>query len=181
MDKRPIKRALSVSELLAKKYRTLDFQGTWLDAFGQPESRGVWFIWGASGSGKSTFVCQLCKELSRFGRVVYNSLEEADSFTIQRSFADAGLAEVRRRVLLVYESMEDLSARLSESKSPAFAIIDSFQYTRMNYGQYINFKERHRDKLIIFVSHAEGKQPTGRSAKGVMYDSSLKILSLIHI
>lgn len=29
--------------------------------------------------------------------------------------------------------------------------------------------------LIIFISHADGKNPAGRSAKSVMYDASLKI------
>jgi hypothetical protein len=175
MAEKAFKRAVSVTELLSKKYKTLDFRGDWHEAFGTPESSGEWFIWGSSGNGKSRFVTQLCKELSRFGRVVYNSLEEADSFTIQRSFSDAGLAEVKRRVILVNESMDDLSARLLEHKSPSFAIIDSFQYTRMTYAQYIAFKEKHRNKLIVFVSHADGKQPSGRSAKSVMYDAALKI------
>lgn len=175
MAEKALKRAVSVTELLAKKYRTLDFRGEWFDAFGQPENCGVWFIWGASGNGKSRFVAQLCKELSRFGRVAYNSLEEATSFTIQQSFMDAGLAEVKRRVIVVNENIEDLSLRLLEPKSPQFVIVDSFQYTRMNYAQYISFKERHRNKLIVFVSHADGKQPSGRSARGVMFDASLKV------
>lgn len=175
MAKRVLKRAVSVSELLSMKYRTLEFEGAWYDAFGTPESCGVWFIWGPSGSGKSRFVAQLCKELSRFGRVVYNSLEEAASYTIQKSFREEGLIEVKRRVILVKESMEDLSVRLLESKGLRFAIIDSFQYTRMNYSQYIAFKEKLQGKLLIFVSHADGKQPSGRSARSVMYDASQKI------
>ena len=175
MAEKAFKRAVSVTELLSKKYKTFDFGGEWLDAFGTPENCGVWFIWGASGNGKSRFVAQLCKELSRFGRVAYNSLEEATSYTIQKSFSDSGLAEVKRKVIVVNESMTELSARLQEPKSPSFVIVDSFQYTRMNYAQYISFKERHRNKLIIFVSHADGKQPSGRSAKSVMYDAALKI------
>ncbi len=170
-----LKRALSVSDLLKKKYRTLDFTGDWYQAFGTPERGGIWFVWGQSGSGKSNFVAQLGKQLSRFGKVIYNSLEEADSMTIQRSFAEAGLAEAGRRVILVSESMDDLSVRLSQPRSPVFAIVDSFQYTRMNYAQYIAFKEKHRHKLVIFVSHADGRQPAGRSARSVMYDAALKI------
>ena len=45
----------------------------------------------------------------------------------------------------------------------------------MTYKQYIAFKAKHKNKLIIFISHADGKQPAGRSAKSVMYDASLKI------
>jgi len=29
--------------------------------------------------------------------------------------------------------------------------------------------------LLIFISHADGKFPAGRSAKSVMYDATLKI------
>jgi hypothetical protein len=175
MAKRVLKRAVSVTELLSMKYRTLDFHGPWYDAFGRPESAGIWFVWGQSGSGKSRFVAQLCRELSRFGRVVYNSLEEATSYTIQKTFHEEGLAEVNRRVVLVTESMDDLSERLMKSRDLRFAIVDSFQYTRMNYSQYIVFKEKLQGKLIIFVSHADGKQPSGRSARGVMFDASQKI------
>ena len=175
MEKKSLKRALSTADLLKKKYHTLDFTAEWYQAFSTPERYGIWFVWGTSGSGKSNFVAQLAKQLSRFGKVIYNSLEEADSMTIQRSFAEAGLAETGRRVILVSESMDDLSVRLSQPRSPVFAIVDSFQYTRMSYAQYIAFKEKHRHKLIIFVSHADGKLPAGRSARGVMYDAALKI------
>lgn len=40
-------------------------------------------------------------------------------------------------------------------------IIDSFQYSGLNYKTYKEFKERHPKKLFIFISHAEGL-PSGR-------------------
>jgi hypothetical protein len=64
---------------------------------------------------------------------------------------------------------------LKRQKSPDFVVIDSFQYTQMTYRQYIEFKEQHRNKLIIFISHATGRLPTGRSGKSVMFDATLKI------
>ena len=54
-------------------------------------------------------------------------------------------------------------------------MIDSFQYAQLSYRQYIQLKETNRKKLLIFVSHAEGKQPAGRAARSVMYDADLKI------
>ena len=66
---------------------TFKFGGEWAEAFGEPERNGVWFIWGRSGSGKTTFVLQLCKELARFGRVAYDSLEEGTSLTMKNAFA----------------------------------------------------------------------------------------------
>ena len=60
-------------------------------------------------------------------------------------------------------------------KSARIVVIDSFQYTLMSYRDYLAFKQQFPDKLIIFISHADGKNPAGRSAKSVMYDASLKI------
>ena len=43
--------AKGVREMLSMKFDTLDFEGVWHDAFGTPERRGVWFVWGNSGNG----------------------------------------------------------------------------------------------------------------------------------
>lgn len=167
--------AKGVRELLSMKFETLPFEGAWYDAFGTPENCGVWIVWGESGSGKTTFVMKLCKELCRFGRVVYNSLEEGISLTMQNTVKRSNMLEANRRFLLVSESLEELSLRLKRQKSPDFVVIDSFQYLQISYPQYIKFKEKHRNKLLIFISHASGKNPDGRPAKKVKYDASLKI------
>jgi len=169
-------RALSVQEVLSMKKAVLPFEGKWADAFGAPERTGVWFIWGNSGNGKSNFVMQLCKELCKYGRVAYNSLEEGDSLSVQNSFIRHGISAANKRMqLLNCEPIDELSIRMSRRKSPDFYVVDSFQYTQMSYREYISFKEAHRDKLIIFTSHADGRNPAGRAAKSVMYDASLKI------
>ncbi len=52
-----------MSELLATRYDTYKLSDEWKAAFGEPERNGVWFVWGRSGSGKTSFVLKLCKEL----------------------------------------------------------------------------------------------------------------------
>lgn len=169
-------RAYSPTQVLSIKSKKFDFKGRWFDAFGNPECVGTWFIFGQSGSGKTSFVMQLCKELSRFDKVGYNSLEEGVSLSMQDAIKRFGLVERNGRVLFYdCESMTDLSERLKKPKQPKIVVIDSFQYTQMTYKEYIAFKEAHKDKLIIFISHASGNQPAGRSAVSVMYDASLKI------
>lgn len=169
-------RALSVTEVLSQKKQTFPFTGRWAAAFGQPETTGVWFIWGSSGNGKSSFVMQLCKELCRYGRVAYDSLEEGDSLTMQQSLVRHGMASVGRRfALLNSEAMADLRVRLRRRKSYNIVVIDSFQYTQMTYRDYISLKEANRDKLLIFISHASGRMPSGKAAVSVMYDATLKV------
>lgn len=169
-------RALTVNEVLNRKRHTFPFSGAWADAFGQPERTGVWFVWGNSGNGKSSFVMQLCKELCKYDRVVYDSLEEGDSMTMHQSLLRHGMSDVGRRFnLLDAEPMDELQERLGRRKSWNIAIIDSFQYTQMSYRDYIRMKEQNRDKLLIFVSHAKGRSPRGSAAESVMYDATLKI------
>lgn len=170
-----IKKALTIDNILNKNYKLFDFEGIWEEAFAKPERVGVWFVWGNSGNGKTRFTMQLAKYLTRFGRVIYNSLEEGSSHTIRKAFEDVGMREVGTKMVLVSETIERLSERLEKQRSSSIIIIDSFQYAQITYKQYIQFKERHKDKLIIFISHADGKQPAGRSAKSVMYDATLKI------
>lgn len=171
-----MKRAFSGREVTKMKRPRFEFTGEWADVFGSPGKTGVWFIWGNSGNGKTSFVMQLCKELAKFGRVAYNSLEESTDVTMQDTLTRFGIPELGNRFLLLdCESIEDLEERMNSRKSPDFYVIDSLQYTRMNYRSYQCLKEAHRNKLIIFVSHAKGKEPKGDVAVSIMYDAALKI------
>ena len=174
---RRLQRGLSVSDVYALSRPTYRLSEQFHKAFGEVDRTGVWVIWGKSGSGKTTFVLELCKELARFGRVAYNSLEEGDSLTMKNAFIRVGMKDVARRMILLNrESMEDLHERLSRPKSPDIVVIDSLQYTRMRYAEYQRFKEAHPDKLLIFISHATGDKPKGQAADAVMYDATQKIL-----
>lgn len=170
-----MKRALSIRNILDKKYDTFPFREKWHEAFGEPEKVGVWFVWGNSGNGKSSFVMQLCKELCKYEQVLYNSLEEGACLTIQNSLRLHGMAEVNSRMLFVQEDIETLKARLRRHKSPNIIAIDSLQYTGITYREYIRLKEAFPAKLFIFISHAAGNNPKGDTAKSVMYDAALKI------
>lgn len=169
-------RAYSVNQVLQMNKKTFPFEGKWHEAFGEPEKVGVWFIWGNSGNGKSSFVMQLCKELTKYGKVGYNSLEEGTALTMQASLERFNMQEVgRKMVILDCEPMNVMSERLLKRKSPEIMVIDSFQYSQLNYRSYLELKQKHKNKLLIFISHADGKQPSGRSAKSVMYDATLKV------
>ena len=170
-----MKRALSVKDILDKKYNTFPFEGKWKAAFGTPERVGVWFIWGNSGNGKTSFVMQLCKELCKYDRVLYDSLEEGACLTVQNNLKMHGMSEVSRRLAFIQEDMEALKKRLRQHKSYNIVVVDSFQYTRMSYRDYISLKEAFPNKLFIFISHAQGKNPRGDAAVGLMYDATLKI------
>lgn len=168
-------RAWSVENILNKKHELLELQDKWYDAFGTPAKGIVWFIWGASGSGKNSFILELIKELSRFGRVIVNDLEEGDAHTVQEAFLRYGMTSVKKKLLWCEEPMADFSERLARPKSPDFVVINSFQYTEMSFKDWLKFKRTHRNKTLIVISQADGKKPLGRPAVSVMYDAALKI------
>ena len=153
-----MRRALNVRDILNKKYDVFPFEGKWKDAFDTPEVRGCWFVWGNSGNGKTSFVMQLCKELCKYDRVAFNSLEEGTSLTVQNNLRRFGMAEVSRHLAFIKEDIPTLKIRLRRHKSFNIVIIDSFQYTQMTYRDYIQLKEEFPDKLFVFISHARGKK-----------------------
>ena len=170
-----MKRALSVRDILDKKYNTFPFEGKWKEAFGTPERVGVWFIWGNSGTGTPSFAMPLCKERCPSDRVVAFSRDAGACLTVQNNLKMHGMSEVSRRLAFIQEDMEALKARLRRHKSYNIVVVDSFQYTRMSYRDYIALKEAFPGKLFIFISHAKGKNPKGDAAESVMYDATLKI------
>ena len=169
-------RTLSAKQVLTLKRRTIRLGGIWADCVGEIDRTGVVFFWANSGNGKTSAVVTFCKELTQFGRVLYLPLEEGLVGTTQDTIRRYGLDECGRK-FQYNETMtfKEMDERLSKPRSWDFVVIDSFQYTQMSYKEYIAFKERHRNKLLIFVSHADGKRPDGRADMKVMYDASLKI------
>lgn len=161
---------------MRRRYKLYSFDGCWHDAFDNPERAGTWFIWGNSGNGKTSFVLQLLKYLSGFGKVAYNSLEEGGAHTLQQAFVRNNMADIRRKLLVIEgESLAEMQQRLDKKRSPDVYVVDSLQYADINYEQYKTIKERFRHKLIIYVSHADGRLPDGRAARKIMYDATLKI------
>lgn len=171
-----MKRALNVKQLLKKKFNEMSFHGKWQDSFGVPERSGAWLIWGQSGNGKTSFTLQLCKYLSQFGKVMYDSLEEGARKSFQEALIRNDMQELGSNFLILdREPVEDLKERLRRHKSPHIIVIDSFQYAGLTKTDYKHLKDEFQSKLFIFISHAEGKHPEGRAAKFVRYDADVKI------
>lgn len=169
-------RALSVYQVLSEKKNLVEFDGEWQASIGNPELSGSWIVWGQSSNGKTSFCMMLAKYLCKFGKVLYNSLEEGASRTMQIALERAGMKDVARRfIILEAEPMDDFRLRLSKKKSPSIILIDSIQYTGMTYAEYKALKRSFPNKLFIFISHAEGNLPEGRLANKIRYDANVKI------
>lgn len=171
-----MKKAWSSTDLLATKYDEINWDGEWLNNFDNPEARGVWSVSGRSGNGKTAFLLQLAKELSKKGRVLYNSLEEGNSKTMREAWKLHGLADCGRKIQLIKENIEDLTKRLEKRQSPKIIFIDSFQYTDLSFKDYLAFaRNKFDDKLFIINQQMDGNKIMGKSADRVNFDADLKI------
>lgn len=169
-------RAVSINQLYAKKRNLLAFESEYAASFGRPELTGAWLIWAKSGSGKTTFVLKLCKYLTKFARVAYNSMEEGDSQSFKLACQRVAMEEVKSRfILLNNEPIEEMKVRLRKHKAPQIIVIDSIQYSQMTYADYIALKTEFPNVLFLIISHTEGKEPDGKIAKKIKYDSMIKI------
>lgn len=172
-----LKRVLTVANVQNTKIERLKFTGKWYDAFKRPQNRGVWFVYGGSGSGKSTFAMQLAKTLAECGKTFYNLLEEEtdDSDFIERTEL-LQMQDVADNFKVQSYSLRELDLYLSKNGSPDHIIIDSLPYFLNNWEEYKAFKRKWaKRKVIVFIGHADGRNPSTEIQKRVMYDAKMKI------
>lgn len=169
-----MRRAYSVDNVLNAKFNRLEFEGKWLLAVGKPELTGTWFIQGDIKNGKTSLSMQISKYFTQFGRVAYNSVEEGLSATIQEAYIRESMQEVAGDFLLLdKESPEELIVRLKKHKSPQIVVIDTVQFWDLRFSDYKKIKALFPKKLFIYVSHMEGKQPAGSTAKKIWRDANV--------
>ncbi len=180
-----LKKALTVNNVLSQKVTRLPFSEKFFQAFGNPQDFGVWFIWAPSGSGKSSFVMQLAKELAEHGKVLHNTLEEE---TDDAEFIDRmnmlNMQDVGANHHSVSYDAEQMDAYLSKSKyKHKTIIIDSAHYFFSNFKEYRAFKkkwvtsaaESKNRKILILTGSADGKLPDKEMLKEIMRDAKMKI------
>ncbi len=147
-------------------------------SFGKLTDNFIMIIWGHSGNGKSNFVLELLATLMNYGNILYVSLEEGTEFTmVEKSFRQLNESNPNGKIMFADHEMtyEELMIRLAKKKSPRFVVIDSIQYFNINYDQYKEMKKRFKKKSFIFISHAKGKNPDGRTADKIRYDAGVKV------
>lgn len=170
------KRAYSPKEVMSKSYKTLPWRERWSGPFGFPTVNEKWFISGASAGGKSSFVMQLSKELTKYGMVLYCSYEEGVSQSFKNRMEMFRMNEAQGKFRVITEdTFEDLMSRLAKPKSAHFVIVDSFQVAEWTYDQVKKITQRFPAKSFIFVSQEYKGQPMGKAAMRLKYLCGVKV------
>lgn len=170
-------RILSVKQAYAKKFKTFEFDGIWREVMDKPETTGGWIIYGDEKQGKSTFALMLGDYLSKFGKVLYISAEEGVSQHFIGTMQRMGIKDTNKRFKLVeYQEWEELEERLKKRQCQKIIIIDNITVYRdeITKATLKNLLKEHTDKLIIFVSHEERKEPD--TAQGKFWKKMSKII-----
>ncbi len=169
-----MKKAYTVTNVLESKFKVLGIKGKWKDAIGTPELTGSWIIYGPPKNGKTSFAFQLSKYLTNFGKVVYDSIEEGISLSIQDAVKRTELQECGNRWhLLDKDDIDTLIARLKKQRSADIIFIDSVQFAGINMREYKKLKREFPNKLFIFISHVKGNEPDGTTAIGIKRDANV--------
>jgi thymidylate kinase len=170
-------RAISVNQLLTKRRKYLELSAEWLGRVGKPEVGNRWFIMAPTGSGKTTFICQLAKDLCENNRVGYVSAEEGDSVSLRLALERVGVSNFRTRFIIYdHRDVDALDADLAKHKSPNVVIVDSVQFFSMTKKKYQELVRKHPNKTFIWVSHMDGKKADGELAMFIWRDSGVKIV-----
>lgn len=171
-----LKKALNVANILNQKIERIPFEEEMYQAFKEPQNKGVWFVWGASASGKSTFLLQLAKEFAKTRKTFYNLLEEEtdDSDFIERNEI-VGTSDVKENFLASSYSYDQMCAYLDKSRFTDVVFIDSGIYFFKSFEQYLEFKRKYRKKIIVISGHAQGNNPRSELEKSIMFDAKQKV------
>ncbi len=170
------KSAKTIKQLRKTIVERIDFEDQFYDAFGLPQNRGVWLVWGASGSGKSSFIMQLIRALAKSNDVLYNLLEEdPDDASFLERLDTFKMHEVESNIKVAQYSPEELRVVLRRRNSPKVVVIDSLIYFTRSFDDYFSLRKEFKDKILIFTAHAKGANPKEEIEMRVMYDAYMKV------
>lgn len=161
-------RTLTVKNLYDKTFKTWPFTGIFQKAMDEPETSGVWLVYGPEKNGKTWFALMLAKYISGFERTLYVSAEEGTG----RDFIDAcKRADIepghRQLQFLEYIPLDELDEKLSQRKAAKVVFIDNTTVyaEELKGGMISRLKRKHEDKLFIFIAHEEKGEPYTAPAK----------------
>jgi hypothetical protein len=170
-----MQKTMTAKQLIRQKKKVFGFEGQWAEVFGQPEVGKPWIVYGGVGQGKTTFMMQLAKYLCGFGTVLYNSMEEGHSVSIQNVLVQERMDDMGNKMRLMCGDLSDMLLVLDAPRSPAFVMVDTLQYADMSFADYKMLKERYPDKTFIYLSHTDGRLPDGKTAVKIWRDCRIKV------
>jgi hypothetical protein len=161
-------RALSITNLYDKRFKTFDFDGDFEIVMDKPETSGIWIIYGAEKQGKTWFALQLANYLSTMARVLYVSAEEGVSMAFVDSCQRVGVDSKNRMLKFKeYTPVDEIDEYISKKNTSDVIFFDNMTIYSDEFknGIFRTFTEKHKNKLIVIIAHEERGEPYTATAK----------------
>jgi hypothetical protein len=177
---------ISSKELAEMKFRTMGFEGEWLELMGDPAEGFYAIVSGPPKHGKSTLCARLANYVTRFGRVLYVAAEEGLGHTLQKKIQPSAhldvsgplpaaellqLAKQRAYGTIVLDSVNRMQlepAHLEEMKG-LVNLVAVLQSTKS--GNFRGSKEwEHNAEIIIELDKPGHATQRGRYKQGGEYE-----------
>lgn len=169
-------KTISIQTLLQKSYPIVGLGEKWRKIVGDTEKGFKAIIWGASGSGKTTFALRFAKELTKHGKVYYNSTEQGEGKGLQDAARLTGCDTIRPGSLMLgdRDTFAEMYDKL-KNNGAHFVFIDSVQYMRLTTGQYKKLIKDYPRKSFILISWEQNGEPKDQAAKDIRYMVDVKM------
>jgi len=173
--KKNYKNSIDINKLLAMKYRTYNLNNEWIKYIGEVERGFKMLVYGLSGSGKTTFVMKLCKELAMQGKVYFNSIEQGNAKSLQNVAAYCNMQDIPKGKMVIgdRDNFETMKLKIKSNKA-VFIVIDSLDYINLTTAQYKELIRLFPSRSFIIISWAEGDKPKSQYAKAIEYMADIK-------
>lgn len=175
-----MKKALTVANVINQKVTLIEFSefaNPLYQAFGNPQNKGIWFVWGGSGSGKSSLMLDITKAFCKDLKAIHNELEEdLDDVDFIGRLKQKNMQDVKDNFLTAQYDHDELCKYLDKRDSPKVVVINSASYFFKDLQQYYDFAKKYkRRKIIIISGMAKGNNPYSELETKIMYDANKKI------
>jgi hypothetical protein len=161
-------RSLTLSNLYARKFKTIEFEGVLGQVLGAPEQGGAWIIMGQEKHGKTALSLLLAQELSKIDKNLYVSGEEGCGADFVSACQRLNLDPQNRNIHFTdYISIDELRQKLAKRRSAKFVFIDNLTVYRdeLSHGVLRKLLNDFPDTLFIFLAHVERNEPYTATAK----------------
>lgn len=175
-----MKKALTVANIINQKVTLIEFSeyaNELYQAFGNPQNKGIWFVWGGSGSGKSSLLLDLTKAFCKTLKAIHTEREEdLDDLDFIERMKLKNMQDVKDNFLTANYDYDEMCTYLDGRNSPKVVVINSATYFFKDLQQYFEFTKKYkRRKIIIISGMAKGNNPYSELETKIMYDANKKI------
>lgn len=157
-------RALSASNVYAKKHKTFQFEGVYKEVFGEePSTNGIWLIYGKEKNGKTWGTLILANYLSKMtNKIHYISAEEGVDLEFKRALQRAQISPENKRIQFSeYETVEEIYKRLKKQRPPSVVVLDNLTIynDELKASGIKKLKKDFPNTLFICLAHEERNKP----------------------